>query len=89
MPCICHVHAYTVTRPSCVTDPPILPLHNVRLEVTTLTNGTLSSMNNITLYFQCKQGYSPTEQFTANCLRNDTWSPNPNIYTCSGYTLIN
>ena len=42
-----------------------------------------STWVNSVLHFRCKEGLVPTELFTATCLENGRWSPDPANHTCT------
>ena len=39
---------------------------------------------NFNVTFKCRRGFEPSEQFTAICLNNGTWSPSPTNHVCTG-----
>ena len=39
-----------------------------------------------TMTFYCKPGLSPSQRVLALCMKNGTWSPNPESHYCHYYT---
>ena len=57
-----------------------MPVH---VDTSTLQIDYNSTWINSVLQFRCKKGFFSTDLFTATCLENGTWSPNPANHTCA------
>lgn len=69
-----HTHEHTCTV-NCG-----MPVH---VDTSTIYIDFNSTWMNSVLHFRCKEGLLLTELFTAICLENGRWSPNPANHTCT------
>ena len=44
---------------------------------------------NTNVTYKCKRGFEPRGQFTAVCISDGTWFPNPTDHVCTGDCLSN
>ena len=83
------LYAHTILYMSCVH---VIHTRTVNcgmpLDTSTVHVAYNSTLIDSVLQFRCKEGFSPTDVFTATCLENGRWSPDPAEHTCAASSGI-